>query len=252
MPQERRTELHMPFATALDLPPPFRLVTLREVGDAFAYAGAHAAELGAGTLVFVGRFDVAEFAVVLEPDEPLAPARRALYAGMLALADALAALAPPEKPIAIEWPDAIRVDGGLVGGGRLAWPHGTNETAPPPWLVFGAMIRTVSLAGDEPGLYPLATALEDEGFGDAGSDRLVEGFARHFMLAIDGWRDAGFAAVANDYASRLAPESGVRHAIGNDGELLAMRIGESVERYALLPKLAAPSWLDPKTGGPRR
>jgi len=41
------------------LPPPFRLVSLREVGDAFAHAGMHGAEMGAGTLIFVGRFDVA-------------------------------------------------------------------------------------------------------------------------------------------------------------------------------------------------
>ena len=57
--------------------------------------------------------------VVLEPDEPLRTARRAFYAGMNALADALLVHAPPEKPIAIDWPDALRVDGGLVGGGRL-------------------------------------------------------------------------------------------------------------------------------------
>ena len=53
------------------LPPPFTLVTLREVGDAFAHAMTIAPEQGAGTLVYVGRFDLAEFAVVLEPDEPL-------------------------------------------------------------------------------------------------------------------------------------------------------------------------------------
>ena len=73
----------------IDLPPGYRLVTLREVGDAFAHARTHAAEVGAGTLVFVGRFDLAEFAVVLEPEEPLRTARRAFYAGMAAMADAL-------------------------------------------------------------------------------------------------------------------------------------------------------------------
>ena len=114
MPSE--TRLNTPFATALDLPPGFRVVTLREVGDAFAHAKANAAELGAGTLVFVGRFDLAEFAVILEPDEPLRTARRAFYAGMNALPDALMARAPPEKPIACVWPDAITVDQGLVGG----------------------------------------------------------------------------------------------------------------------------------------
>jgi len=78
-----------PFAPDLDLPPPFRAVALREVGDAFAHAARIAADAGAGTLVHVGRFDVAEFAVVLEPDEPLRSARRAFYAGMAALTDAL-------------------------------------------------------------------------------------------------------------------------------------------------------------------
>src|SRR6266567_6213208 len=114
-------------ARGLSLPPPFELVTLREAGDAFAHACSHAGELGAGALVMVGRFDLAEFAVILEPDEPLASARCAFYAGVLALADALAALAPPEKPMAIEWPGSIHIDAGLVGGGRLGWPDGVSE-----------------------------------------------------------------------------------------------------------------------------
>ena len=69
------------------LPPPFTLVTLREVGDAFAHAAKIAPAQGAGTLVYVGRFDIVEFAVVLEPDEPLRSARRALYTGMTALTE---------------------------------------------------------------------------------------------------------------------------------------------------------------------
>src|SRR5215470_11427289 len=150
MPQVR-----LPHRPALDLPPPFRLVTLREVGDAFKHAQSVAAAEGAGTLVHVGRFDLVEFAVVLEPEEPLRAARRVLYAGLAALADALAVHAPPEKPIRFDWPDAIRVDGGLVGGGRLAWPSGADDNAPPTWLVFGAMIRTVALGEEEPGVRPL-------------------------------------------------------------------------------------------------
>src|SRR5712671_6023236 len=120
MPLEERTRLNTSSKPALDLPPPFRLITLREVGDAFSHAASIASEAGAGTLVYVGRFDLAEFAVVLEPEEPLETARRAHHMGMVALVDALLTHAPPEKPITIDWPDAIRVDGGLVGGGRLA------------------------------------------------------------------------------------------------------------------------------------
>src|ERR1043166_9174757 len=135
------TRMRTPFAPALDLPPACRLVSLREVGDAFARAQEIAGDEGAGTLVWVGRFDLVEFAVVLEPDEPLRTARRAFYAGMAALAEALAAHAPPEKLIHIEWPDALFVDVALVGGARLAWPAGASEEAPADWLVFGAMVR---------------------------------------------------------------------------------------------------------------
>jgi biotin-(acetyl-CoA carboxylase) ligase len=236
----------------LALPPPFTLVSLREMGDAFAHATSIAAERGAGTLVHVGRFDLAEFALVLEPEEPLAQARRAFYAGMTALADALAAHAQPETGIAIDWPDAIYVNGGLVGGGRLGWPKGASEAEEPPWLVFGAMIRTASMTGTEPGLNPLATDLMEEGFTDVLSSQVVESFARNFMVALDNWQEEGFAAVAKTYLPYLATEKGARRDLDNNGDLLVRRIGkDDVERTLLLPRLAAPSWLDPATRGPR-
>ena len=247
------TRLQTPIRPAIDLPPGFTLVTLREVGDAFGHAQANAANLGAGTLVYVGRFDLAEFAVVLEPDEPLRTARRALYAGLAALADALAANAPPEKAIHFVWPDTIEIDGGLVGGARLAWSEGAEDQAP-DWLVFGAMIRTVSMAEGEPGLRPLSAALEDEGFDDGfGSGRLVESFARHLMVQIDAWQESGFAAVARSYLPRFAPDQGVSRSIDDNGDLLVRRAGAAeIRRHKLLPLLTAPpAWLDPDTRGPR-
>jgi hypothetical protein len=250
MPLDPRSRTHEPFAFGLDLPPPFRAVVLREVGDAFAHATQIAADAGAGTLVHVGRFDLAEFAVVLEPEEPLRTARRALYAGLTALGNALAAHAPPEKPINFDWPDVIRIDGGLVGGARLAWPAGADEDTPPPWLVFGAMIRTVAM-GDEPGLHPLATALDAEGF-VGGSGRLLEGFARHLMVAVDAWQQDGFAEIASSYLSRVVPESGVRRDIDDNGDLLVRRVDDAVvERRPLVSTLARPSWLDPAIQEPR-
>jgi hypothetical protein len=245
------TRLNTPFATAFNLPPAFRLVTLREVGDAFAHAKANAAELGAGTLVFVGRFDLAEFAVVLEPEEPRRTAWRAFYAGMAALADALLAHAPPEKPIAFDWPDAIHVDGGLVGGGQFACCEGPPDE-PPDWVVFGGMIRTVSMAEGEPGLRPLSAALDEEGFDGIGSGWLVESFARHLMVHVDAWQEHGFPAIAKSYLSRLKPEKGVRRDIDDNGDLVVRRAGTpEVERRALAAGLAAPTWLDPATRGPR-
>jgi len=236
----------------LTLPPLFTLVRLRELGDAFAHAQSIAAEQGAGTLVYVGRFDLAEFAMVLEPDEPLRKARRTLYAGMTALADALAVHAQPETVITIDWPDSISVNAGLVGGGRLAWPQAIKEDETPPWLVFGAMIRTVSVSGIEPGLNPLVTALEEEGFTDAMSDKVLESFARHFMVAVDSWQEKGFGAVAQSYLERLPRESGLRRDIDDNGDLLVRRMGQAeVDRKQLLPRLAAPAWYDPARRGPR-
>ncbi len=220
----------------LDLPPPFRLVTLREVGDAFAHAKNAATALGAGTLVRVGRCDRAEFAVVLEPDEKLWSARRVVYAGLVALGDALLAHAPPHRPIGFIWPDEIHVDGGVGGGVRLAWPEGADEDAPPEWLVFGATLRLAAVGEPQPGL----TTLEEEGFDDVEAGQLVESCARHFLVALDAWQPDGFGPVANRYLRRLKCEKGGVPAIDDSGDLLIRRPGHGQpERHALAAALAA-------------
>jgi hypothetical protein len=227
-------------------------VRLRESRDAFAHAVEIAEQSGAGTLTYVGRFDLAELAVVLEPSEPLRTARRAFYAGMVALANALRAYAPPNKAIAIDWPDAVRVDGGLVGGGRLGWPSSAKEDELPRWLVFGAMIRTVAITEQKAGVHPLASAPDQEGFGETGAVQITESFARHLMLTTDTWQVDGFDAVAREYLLRLAHEPNSSHAIDHNGDLLVRRIGtKTTDRHDLKQGLLSPSWLDPRRGGPR-
>jgi hypothetical protein len=236
----------------LDLPPRFRPVALRELRDAFEYATANAAALGAGALVFVGRFDVAEFAVVLEPEEPLASVRRAFYAGMLALADTLAGFAPPETSIAIAWPDAVHVGSKLVGGGCLAWPRGAEEDATPDWLVFAAIVRLASASGERSGSHSLSTTLQDEGFGEIGVERFIEGFARRLMAVFDRWRDGDFATLARDFTAMLRRELGASFAIDANGDLWIERPGVPAARRDLRSALATPSWLGPIVGAPRR
>jgi hypothetical protein len=134
----------------------------------------------------------------------------------------------------------------------VAWPQGAGEDETPPWLVFGAMIRTVSMTGSEPGLNPLVTALEEEGFTDAMSDHVVESFARHFMTAIDAWQEHGFGAVARSYLERLPVEQSLRRDIDENGDLLIRRMGRpEVARQKFLPRLAKPAWFDPVAKGPR-
>jgi len=237
----------------IHLPPPFTLVRLREGGDAFSHACRIAEESGAGTLVYVGRFDLAEFAVVLEPNEPLRSARRAFYAGMIALTDSLRAYAPPNKPVTIDWPDAVRIDGGLVGGGRFGWPASADEDEPPAWLVFGAMIRTVAMTDDEPGVHPLASALDQEGFGDAGAAQVTQGFARNLLLAFDRWQVDGFESLAPEFLSRLSRDHRAVLRFDDAGDLLVRRTdADSAERRELKEAIRAPSWFDPELKGPRR
>jgi biotin-(acetyl-CoA carboxylase) ligase len=231
----------------LTLPPVFNAVRLREVGDAFAHAQTIAGKSGAGTLVHVGRFDLVEFALVLEPEEPLRGARRVFYAGMVALTDALAAHAAPETAIGIEWPDALYVNYGLVGGARLAWPKRAGEEEIPPWLVFGAMIRMVSMTGVEAGVNPSSTALEEEGFGEVSADRLIESFSRHFMVAVDAWQESGFAVVMRDYVQRMPREKRLRGDIDENGDFVLHGGGVGGERKSLVHALAYPSWVDQKT-----
>jgi biotin-(acetyl-CoA carboxylase) ligase len=252
MPGEARTRIREKYAGEIDLPPLFRLVTLREAGDAFVHAQQIAAKSGAGTLVWVRRFDLVEFAVVLEPEEPLASARRVLYAGMSALVDALSFHAPPETLIAIEWPDAILVDGGVVGGARLAWPKNADEKAPPSWLVFGAMIRTAILSPDEPGIRPQAAALDEEGFDDLGSGQLLSTFARHFMSSINTWQQDGFRPIMENYLAYLPADEQLERTIDGTGDLLIRQKGKTqVEKRRLLPAIEPVAWFDPETGSPR-
>jgi biotin-(acetyl-CoA carboxylase) ligase len=227
-------------------------VRLRESRDAFAYATNIAERSGAGTLTYVGRFDLAEFSVVLEPGEPLRTARRAFHVGMVALTDALRAYAPPNKEVSIDWPDAVCVDGGLVGGGRLGWPSSAKEDEPPRWLVFGAMIRTVAMTDREAGVHPLVSALDQEGFGEAGAVQVTESFARHLMRTLDTWQTDGFDSIAREFLCRLSRERQAIHTIADNGDLLVRRIAtDRTDLHDLKEALVSPSWLDPKLGGPR-
>jgi hypothetical protein len=238
---------------ALDLPPPYTLVTLREAGDAFAHACRIAGEMGAGTLVWVRRFDVIEFAVVLEPEEALASARRAFFCGMNALGDAIAAHCLPETEIVFQWPDTVRLNAARIGGARLGWPSRCAEEETPSWLVFGAMLTAALTGGVEPGLRPAVTSLEEEGFDSAEGSALIESFAKYLMRGFDSWSGQGFGPVADQYLARLEIcKAGERRGIDGNGDLLIRRYGrEDVERRALVPALRKAAWFDRASGMPK-
>jgi biotin-(acetyl-CoA carboxylase) ligase len=214
------------------MPPGFRAFVLAAGEDAFARACQLAGSHGAGALFVAGDPETLDLAVVLEPEERLSEARRAICLGMLALADALVPAAPPERPIRIRWPATLLVDGGVVGGGRLAWPAGAAETELPAWLVFGTRLRLAWPDNFEPGTAPGRTALAEEGF-ELEPTPLVENFARHLLFHADAWAAHGFEPVCNAYAKLLHPPG----RIDARGDLFQ-------GKYPLAAKLLAPDWLE--------
>lgn len=252
----------------IDLPPGYTLVTLRESGDAFAHAQSIAAEQGAGTLVWVRRFDTIEFAVVLEPEQALSDARRVHYAVMNAAADAIAAQCPPERPLIVSWPDTLVLDGGILGGARLAWPKDCPEDETPDWLVASVIIRSfvavrrdladvlaqpaVGLSQQLDQVQRRGTSLEAEGFEMLDGNQIIASFCRHFMLYLDQWQEKGFVPVGQHFLARLEEAKGVKRGIDGNGDLLERTLADAKnpKRTSLVDALAVPQWLDPTTGEP--
>ena len=222
------------------------VVALREAGDALTRAVALAPEHGAGTLAWVRSAARIEAAVVLEPEQPLAAARPALYAAASALADALAAFGPPEVPLTFRWPGALFVNGGQVGGVRLAWPEGAAEEAVPDWIVVAAEARLSFPRGWEPGHGLQQTALAEEGWDleEATGPELTAAFARHLMANLAEWQRAGigggFRRLAERYLARLEQdartEGGKRGLDPATGDLVVEREGARA-RFALVEAL---------------
>ncbi len=252
----------------LDLPPGYNVIALRESGDAFAYARAIAADEGAGTLVWVRRFDTVEFALVLEPEQPLADARRVLYAVMNAAADAIAVQCPPERPLTFNWPTSILLDGGILGGVQLAWPDGAAETDSPDWVVAGVTIRSVvaqrhdmadlmarppvGLSQQLDHVQRRGTSLEAEGFEIMDAESLINSFCRHFLVYLDQWHERGFVPIGQTYLARLVESRGEKRGLDVNGDLLVRTLADpkTAVRTALVAALASPEWLDPATGEP--
>ncbi len=236
----------------LILPPGFSSRTVAQGVDLDAHAAA--CRLAAGgeaevaTLVLGGHPARIDLAVVLAPDEPLRTARRAVFAGMTALADAVGIFGPPEIPVRIVWPGTLLFNGARLGGGRLGWPDGCPEAAVPDWLVFSATLIVSKAAAGDPGLTPDSTALEEEGFPPDLHGPLAESFARHLTKAFEVWREDGFDRVAERYRARLTGEPAV--ALDGDGARLTHPDGRS-EWVTLATALREPAWRDPETGGVR-
>jgi hypothetical protein len=112
------------------------------------------------------------------------------------------------------------------------------------------MIRSAIMEAGEPGDRPNSVSLEDEGFDELGSGRLVETFARHFMIWVDTWQQDGFRPVAEHYLERLAAEEPVERSIDGYGDLLTRKKGKlDTKKERLVSALEKREWYDAESRG---
>lgn len=128
-------------------------------------------------------------ALVMAPEVPLGRAMAMLPACGVGFQNALGALAPPEVAVHLEWAGGIRVNGARCGRLRVA-AGAADPDALPGWLVVGLEVPLWS-ATDRPGETPQDTALLEEGCAEVDPLLLLEAWARHTLVWINAWEDAG-------------------------------------------------------------
>jgi biotin-(acetyl-CoA carboxylase) ligase len=182
--------------------------------DPFVAAQEQAAEgCDGGTILHNLQADRLRAAIVFAPEVPLAEAMTMLPVCGVAFQNAFGALAPPEVAVHLTWDGQIRVNGARCGGLRVAAAP-SDPRSVPDWLVIGLDLAILPTSDLAPGETPDQTALYEEGCGDIDPVHLLESWARHTLLWVNRWTDAGAGAIHDDW---LALVQGLGAAIEVDG-----------------------------------
>lgn len=177
-----------------EFPPLLTGLPLPAAADVMAEAIAAAPTAEPGTVYYAEDDDIFRAALILAPDRSLEDAASVAFVPLLAMNDALGALAPPEVGVHVEWPFTIRVNGATAGQLKAVAPS-TDAKAEPSWLVLSLSV-TVRDPDPDPGTTPDRTTLADEGCADLIVADLIEAWARHTMLWLHTYLSEGFAPIA--------------------------------------------------------
>ena len=214
--------------------------------DAFedACARARTGRLGAGDLVWSERIDQAAVALILEPETTVETALQMLPLAMVAAAEAVGSLVPPQVAVELRWPGTILVNGAAAGHVRIARPAGAGD-APPAWLVVGIAVDLAPRPrSGEPGERPEQTSLAEEGVADATRNTLIEAFATRLLAWLDTWTHDGFRPVQDHWLFRAIGRRNTIVVEGVEGRVLGLdaaaglrleTVGGAVRHLHLLP-----------------
>mgnify|MGYP002621014600 FL=1 len=120
------------------LPPLLTAVAVPANQDVHAKAIALAASSEVGTVFYSESADMMNIAVVLGPEVALADAGQMLFAMMIAVGDAIGALAPPEVAVSYQMPGYILLNKGRAGAVRITVDPAAGAGAVPDWIVVSA------------------------------------------------------------------------------------------------------------------
>jgi BirA family biotin operon repressor/biotin-[acetyl-CoA-carboxylase] ligase len=137
--------------------------------------------------------------LVLRPQGPPDRAAQLGFAAALAVADALADLAPGLAGAACKWPNDVLIAGRKIAGILLESEMG--EGAGLAFLVLGIGINLASAPSES--AFP-ATSLVGAGYPPPAPKAALEAFARHFDIWARRWRDEGFAPLRAAWLARAA------------------------------------------------
>ncbi len=189
---------------------------------AVALARADSGEAGGGDLFWSRHTDRLDCALVLEPELDAAGTLAMIPLAMVALADSLGAIGPPNLGITFVWPNITLANGAVVGEIDIRFPAATKPADEPFYACLSIALDIAWQEGarDEPGRELNRTVLYEEGCGDLDRTMILESWARHFLTWLDTWNQDGF---------RPVHESWLFRAHDRDGDCSLALQGETIE-----------------------
>lgn len=196
-----------------------------------------------GVIYFAEREDLLHLALVLAPETPLSECIGVCHAAMLALADSLGALGPPELAIHFNWPFSLKVNGAHCGV-LTCQASTTNPSDIPNWLVIGVEIPFMRPAGLEPGENPESTWLYEEGCVELTVPQVIESWSRHALIWLRAFEDGGYQSIQHHWRAKCdtigqqidSPASGTFVGTNEAGGLL-LRNNGLTDTYELTGQL---------------
>ena len=223
---------------------------------AAAIAACQGAETEAGDFFWSCSTGEISFAVVLEPEVTRARAQEMLFVLMVACADALGAISPPELAITWNWPAEIYGNGGRLGSVRLAMSETEDAQGAPEWMVVGVSLALKPRDESEPGLNPNSTTLWDEGAVEMEAVPALESLSRHFLTWVHRWETDGFGPVheawlfrCDGYRKQVEGGESTGEFVGLDdcGNLL-LKTGAGTKSMGVQAALASDTVMSPMSG----